>query len=133
MDEEAININYESEASTVNLEDITDCEYFIRDYLLPLKEKDPKFTELMIGDNGYFNGYNPVGAHDLAWLGYFAGKNTALKSITFSLHDNARDEYSIKQFCKGLNHNRSIENMVFDSLSEDEVGSSISELLYRRE
>ena len=109
------------DASTVRIEDITTDPYN-RDILTSLKENDPDFDELWVctedGDDRGYKEYCPKSAKDFEWLGYYIGRNTILKELHLSSNPfQGFSHNTIDSFCRGVNSNRSIQNIEFDRLN----------------
>ena len=124
--------NYDTAATTVNIEDITSDDAN-RNILRQLKDDDPTFTVLRLCQNypNAIKDYCPESARDLGWVGYFIGKNTKLGELQLlfnplqCFHDNRTD---IHAFFRGVNSNRSIQNISFvnTNLPVGEIFQSLS-------
>ena len=112
--------DYDAAASTIKIDDITSDKYN-REILRKLKENDPGYVSLVVSKEGVARGcneYEVEGARDLGWLGYFIGKNTKLQKLI--LRDTAFGPILaryIETFCRGVNSNRSIQEIVFVSIN----------------
>eukprot|EP00571_Detonula_confervacea_P011045 CAMPEP_0172305362 /NCGR_PEP_ID=MMETSP1058-20130122/6675_1 /TAXON_ID=83371 /ORGANISM="Detonula confervacea, Strain CCMP 353" /LENGTH=256 /DNA_ID=CAMNT_0013016943 /DNA_START=54 /DNA_END=820 /DNA_ORIENTATION=+ len=108
-------INYEAQASTIQIEDITS-DKDNASILRRLKRNDPDLTELRLtrvhlaSDDG---DYCPDSAHELGWFGYYIGKNTTVRELC--LRSSVVEGFStaIEPFCRGLRKNTSIKEIVF--------------------
>ena len=117
-------------AATIEIEDIT-TDATNRNILRRLKENDPNFVEMSVSVAGRVAGgtsFSPTSARDMGWLGYFISKNTNLRELNFQsnlLGCVCID--AIESFCRGVNSNRSIEKIRFDSmdLSGGEIFQSL--------
>lgn len=92
-----------------------------REILRKLRANDPELDELYLPaeEINYDNEYCPEGDRDLRWLGYFIGKNTALKELHLMISSSGPYEdlrpynMAIGPLCRGVNLNRSIQKIWF--------------------
>ena len=115
--------DYDAAAAAAKIEDIT-TDATNREILRQLKENDPEFDNLVVcstrDEDDYRdtdNEYCPQSAREMGWVGYYIGKNTTLKEL--HLQRNPFRQFNtgdIQTFCKGVNSNRSVQKIDFDSV-----------------
>jgi len=111
---------------TISLSDITTDKHNrkllgrMRDNVYGEEEESEENIELWICDEVHDDtDYAPEGSLDMGWLGYFVGKNKLLKKLIIrdfvprSVDESFSDV--LISFLKGVNSNRSIEKIDFDS------------------
>ena len=108
--------DYDAAAGTIIIKDITTGR-INSEILRQLKENDPGFDELWVGNGGderCDNEYYPKfkSANDMGWIGYFIGENTTLKEITL-----CSDPFLGLPFYRGMNSNRSIQKISFHDIN----------------
>ena len=122
--------DYDAAVGTVKIEDITRDEGN-RNILRRLKENDPNFDELWVSmSRGSSHAvFWPQDSHESGWVGYFIGKNTILKEMTF-YHSNPLQYLSssaVETFFRGVNNNESIQKISLNymDLSDGEIFLSL--------
>jgi len=105
---------YAALADTIKIEDITSCERK-RSILKRLKDDDEGFTQLWICSKDQVHDdldYVPNTPAELAWLGYYLGRNSTVKKLYISsdLTNNSGKDV----FCRGLGNNKSIHQLSFE-------------------
>ena len=119
--------DYDAAASTIKIEDITRDEGN-RNILRCLKENDPDYVEMWVRSSRVDDrDYCPEGARDMGWVGYYIGKNTALKELYLRLAILFDSSNSIEKFFRGANSNKSIQKIAFSrmDLSGGEIFQSM--------
>lgn len=125
---------YEARAQGVKLADITSCEYNTN-ILSRLRDKDSELRELDLGID-----IDPIGCvedndtfdvdkiSDIGWLGYFIGKSKNLKILLIQEISSLEGERekNIEAFIEGLNCNRSIVKLHFNTDLSDVQFQSLS-------
>ena len=121
--------DYDAAASTIKIEDITS-DKINQKILRRLKENIPNFVLKVQGNREGWavNIYRPEGAHDLGWLGYFIGKKSLLCELRLRSDPfRGLNNDAIEPFYRGINCNKSIQKICFDSidLSGGEIFQSL--------
>jgi len=130
MDSDIINEyeKYPALADTIKIKDITSNKQN-QTILQQLKDNNEAFSELSIGsygneDNLYFS---PQSSEELAWLGYFIGRNTNVWELYITSTPPPSCDGGIEIFRKGLSENTSIFKMVI--LDGNYSGGKVFQLL----
>jgi len=105
---------YAALADTIKIEDITSCKRK-QGILKRLKEDDEDYTQLWICSKDQVHDdldYDFDNAKELAWLGYYLGRNSMVKKLYISsdLTNNSGKDV----FCRGLGNNKSIHQLSFE-------------------
>ena len=119
---------YAALADTIKIKDITSNKQN-QTILQQLRDNNEAFSELSIGsygneDNLYFS---PQSSEELAWLGYFIGRNTNVWELYITSTPPPSCDAGIEIFRKGLSENTSIFKMVI--LDGNYSGGKVFQLL----